>query len=119
MNLKFKYDNEMSPVESEVLGEVDAIMKEIIEYCDKRITNFLNAMIEKHNGLDGVLVYSFFGKLINHYTIFMLRALKDLADEIGDNEITIHQMLDETHEGTKFLLGIKDHKLPFNNKKLN
>ena len=109
--MKIKPDNELTIVEKELLDKAREIGNELMSIIDERGVNFINDMLVKHNGLDQVLVYTFFGTIL--HTVFCkgIVGMKIVADQIGDNDCSTEQFFNEIVAASRIFLKFPDHDI--------
>ncbi len=117
--IRIKKDEDLNEIEKLLFSKAEEIAEILLHSCDDIALPWINSIMKKHNGLDQVLVYSFFGKIINIFYCTMILGIKKLADDCGDNEITVRNLFDEFIEGNAILLNLKSINLPQGIRKQN
>lgn len=105
--MKMKIDADLTPIQRELFQEATKIAWEAMEVIKNRSTEYINNAIVENNGLQQTEVYSFFGKILNLLSVKLIQSIKNIADEIGDNEITMRLLFDEMMTGNEIMLGLK------------
>ena len=106
MGAKIKHDSDLSNEEQIAFKIAKEIGQQFAYQLHCIAAEQLNLAMKKTNGFDQTTVQSYFAKI--HTMVFMSGVInmKEVADQIGDNEMTVSTLFEEMIEGMRFTLGL-------------